>query len=590
MEACQNVSRRDRRKAIGRHEKDVVEMRGLFDQINLILCRDLIGGAGGDGVVEAFPPVLSDGRVVDLFELYEAVRARGGCARVCKKGWWHCVAAELDLSDCFKRSLRPIYMKYLDELDRRVHEANKTEVAKGADKNPDLLSSNVVEAESKVDAFGVVRRRKEGGVAQVESEGGDSELDSMIKEFARKLSRLRKKKLPQGGGQKNQKKKKNSRDNDEKSVKSKTVCASTEPGHRKRKRESVHGLLKWVTRVAKNPMKYAAEVHNRSKGYYAESLSARQALSVKRTDGSKEKSPSQKKMRFYYDDETSLVSKSPGILRSSKRVSSMAKSFSEGGTDKPADPENLSYLRLARGIELEVENLKASSKPDHPMEEAVKTVSSSAPDKTDACWIDNIEVERRISVGQDHQAEVPEWTGVVTESDSKWLGTRMWPPEKGVRDALVEIETPDSCRCQVPGSVTCARLHVAEKRLALKRELGSVFYEWKFDQMGEEVSLKWTDGEEFRFAQLARRNPTPEGRCFWDFTSRFLRRKTRRMLISYYFNVHVLRRRSYQNRVTPTEIDSDDDDSEFGLLGGVFGEEATSVLDSITAGAGAAAV
>uniref|UniRef100_A0A7N0V001 ARID domain-containing protein n=1 Tax=Kalanchoe fedtschenkoi TaxID=63787 RepID=A0A7N0V001_KALFE len=566
--------------AIGRmvNEKDAEEMRRLLDQIISLMFKD--SGVAGEKEVYPFPPAFSDGRAVDLFQLYEAVRVRGGFVSVCEEGLWDSVAADFSLGRGEEGCLTGIYLKYLTDLDSRVSEllkAEKSEVEGIAeDEKLDLSNLKVVEV-LQSEVGGQVEHENNVISVPVESRGGDPELNSMIQKFARKLSGIgkkkkKKKKNAHGGGGK-----KKSHDNDEKSIKPKTVGF-------KRKRQSVDFMLKWVTRAAKRPMKYAADINGGNNGYYAQSLSARQVLSVKHPDGGKEKSLVQKEMTSFYDDDTSFGSKALGILRSSKRVSSVAKSLLEGGPDKVADSEDFNFKGFARGIRLDVENLNTLMKPDHPTDEAVKTVSLSASD-IGFCWIVDVQAERHTSVGPGYQAEVPEWTGVVTESDSKWLGTRVWPSGNGEDGALVDLTSagkvlPGSCSCEAPGSVTCVRFHVAEKRLELKRELGSVFYAWKFDQMGEEVSLMWTGGEEYRFAEIVRRNPTSEGKCFWDLAPRYLRRKTWSMLVSYYFNVFVLGRRSYQNRSTPAEIDSDDDDYEFGLLDGLFGEESTSVRES----------
>lgn len=186
-----------------------------------------------------------------------------------------------------------------------------------------------------------------------------------------------------------------------------------------------------------------------------------------------------------------------------------------------------------------------------------------------------------MQVSKNSLAEVPEWTGVVSESDSKWLGTCMWPFENDNPKAQFETDPigrgrPDLCGCRLPGSVECTRFHIAEKRMKLKLELGPVFYRWRFTHMGEEVSLQWTATEEKRVKDLVRSN-------LWDKAFKYFQRKTRKDLVSYYFNVFLVQRRRYQNRVTPNKIDSDDDESDFGSLTEGFGRETLEVpvLNSI---------
>lgn len=253
----------------------------------------------------------------------------------------------------------------------------------------------------------------------------------------------------------------------------------------------------------------------------------------------------------------------------------MGKSFLEGENDQLASKICFDAV--------EIENIKASIEPNHTSEDSTDKNLSSNPD-TKSSWIDDIPAEKHTSVGPKYQAEVPEWTGLVTKSDSKWLGTRIWHLEKQQNNALVCLipigrGRRDSCNCKFPGSVTCSRFHIAEKKLELKFELGSVFYSWKFDQMGEDYSLTWSNKEESRFTQMVRRNPPSEGKNFWQCAPRYLRRKSRTMVVNYYFNVFVLRRRCYQNRATPKEIDSDDDDNEFEILEDLNGKEPLSLPD-----------
>lgn len=193
------------------------------------------------------------------------------------------------------------------------------------------------------------------------------------------------------------------------------------------------------------------------------------------------------------------------------------------------------------------------------------------------------------NLGPLHQAEVPPWTGVVTDSDPKWLGTQMWPPPNGVDSEneegrlVIGLGRQGSCECVFPRSAECVRFHIAENRLKIKIELGRLFYKWKFNQMGEEISLAWEPEEEKRFKSLVVRARHELGHSsksrreimnqFWKKASDLIPDKLKQQLVSYYFNVFVLRRRSYQNRVTPRDIDSDDDEREVGSVGDRFGYE-----------------
>ncbi|XP_047306701.1 AT-rich interactive domain-containing protein 2-like [Impatiens glandulifera] len=176
-----------------------------------------------------------------------------------------------------------------------------------------------------------------------------------------------------------------------------------------------------------------------------------------------------------------------------------------------------------------------------------------------------------VPIGPFFQAEVPEWTGIITESDSKWLGITMWLPENG-DDSLIDKGMDDSCRCEHSGSVSCTRFHIADKRIKLKLEIGSMFYHWRFDRMGEEVSLAWTSKQEKRFKGLVGSRNMSQRKALWNNIPKFFPNKTRENLVSYYFNVFILRCRRYQNRMTPQDVDtSDDEENEFGLIDDRYG-------------------
>lgn len=181
-----------------------------------------------------------------------------------------------------------------------------------------------------------------------------------------------------------------------------------------------------------------------------------------------------------------------------------------------------------------------------------------------------------VPVGAQYQAEVPIWIGRPPTFPSspdtlKWLGTRTWPPENQQTHQLVEY-TPigrgrlNICCCDQPDSLECIRLHIAEKRLQLKRELGAAFNAWKYECMGEDAALSWTETEKKRFRDLFLQYRPSLDQNLWDQLFMNFPCKERKTLVNYYFNVFLLGWRRYQNRVTPKNIDSDGDETEFGFI------------------------
>eukprot|EP00250_Pteridium_aquilinum_P017332 c23577_g1_i1 orf=186-1448(+) len=175
---------------------------------------------------------------------------------------------------------------------------------------------------------------------------------------------------------------------------------------------------------------------------------------------------------------------------------------------------------------------------------------------------------KRVPLGQDFQAELPDRIFLNSkrpcrsdcEVDSlRWLGECVWPKQEA---RLMKFEESASrvshqeCSCELQDSLECVRLHIKEKRKALKAELGEAFYMWGFQEMGEVVAEKWTHEEQSTFQELVQKNPE----SFWPRLYENFPARCMTDLVSYYFNVFVLRRRAIQNRVNPDNIDSDDDE------------------------------
>lgn len=109
------------------------------------------------------------------------------------------------------------------------------------------------------------------------------------------------------------------------------------------------------------------------------------------------------------------------------------------------------------------------------------------------------------------------------------------------------------------GSTKCTQYHILKKRYKLKLEIGSAFYKRKFDRMGEEVRLCWTEKEEHKFKDAVRSRSGSPKKSFWTRISKFFPSKSREDIICYYFNVFLLHRRGFQNKFTPDNIYSDDE-------------------------------
>ncbi|KAL6955939.1 hypothetical protein U1Q18_046114 [Sarracenia purpurea var. burkii] len=203
--------------------------------------------------------------------------------------------------------------------------------------------------------------------------------------------------------------------------------------------------------------------------------------------------------------------------------------------------------------------------------------------------------QKRVPIGSDFQAILPEWgsqfaKNACDSSNGSELLT-LFPPalESDLSDSnksnyvenklagncvipMPEFE-PDEynddkvgngrtdCYCEGFGSLGCVRHHIKEEREKLWRTLGQErFSELGFSDMGEVVADKWSREEELLFREIVFSNPALLGKNFWDHLSKVFPTRSKKEIVSYYFNVFMLQRRAVQNRFDPMNIDSDDDD------------------------------
>ncbi|XVF14371.1 hypothetical protein REPUB_Repub09cG0053100 [Reevesia pubescens] len=217
-----------------------------------------------------------------------------------------------------------------------------------------------------------------------------------------------------------------------------------------------------------------------------------------------------------------------------------------------------------------------------------------------------------VSIGPEHQADIPEWSqhdmkssadcldsldpqvalksscaGLIGDDDyaKKMMGTRVIPMPDSEATAKFHCEDVGhriDCECIDPGSIRCIRQHVTEAREKLRDNLGlEIFQELGFCDMGEEVAKGWTEEEELAFHNVVLSNPVSLGKNFWGHLPAVLPFCTKKEFVSYYFNVFMLRKRAEQNRVDPINIDSDDDEWQTAECG-IPAEDDDSVVESPT--------
>ncbi|PAN51335.2 hypothetical protein PAHAL_9G556600 [Panicum hallii] len=176
-----------------------------------------------------------------------------------------------------------------------------------------------------------------------------------------------------------------------------------------------------------------------------------------------------------------------------------------------------------------------------------------------------------VPIGPNHQAELPEcrpFGGKAEDDESnKWIRNSVMPmPGTGALSLMLKpVHCKAGCDCIDEDSINCVRKHVREAREKLKVSVGAdTFRELGFYDMGEEVASRWTEEEEHLFQEVVSSNPASLRRNFWDELPLAFPSKSSKELVSYYFNVFMLRKRAEQNRFDPMNVDSDDDEWQAG--------------------------
>uniref|UniRef100_A0A2P2L4W3 Myb-like domain-containing protein n=1 Tax=Rhizophora mucronata TaxID=61149 RepID=A0A2P2L4W3_RHIMU len=223
--------------------------------------------------------------------------------------------------------------------------------------------------------------------------------------------------------------------------------------------------------------------------------------------------------------------------------------------------------------------------------------------------------QKPIPVGPEHQALIPEWNsqgwktsskqldnsdsevavavavekfsdpGSTTDADceERLMGTCVLPMPQLEASASSDCRgTEYECNCLDGGSIRCVVQHIMEARQKLRDNLGEETFEGLgFCDMGEEVAHKFSEEEEQAFYEVVLSHPASMAKNFWEHLSAAFPCRGKKELVSYYFNVFVLRKRAQQNRFDPRNVDSDDDEWQGGDAG-MAEEDEDSVVESLT--------
>ncbi|KAJ6982575.1 hypothetical protein NC653_025631 [Populus alba x Populus x berolinensis] len=193
---------------------------------------------------------------------------------------------------------------------------------------------------------------------------------------------------------------------------------------------------------------------------------------------------------------------------------------------------------------------------------------------------------KQIPLGPNHQASIPLWDNhikkdklvqypngsslsesdhhIYNDNEEKLMGTCIIPMPDTELQLCSRYEAGcgrSDCGCLDEGSFRCVRQHIMEAREELIQSIGhEKFVNLGFYDMGEDVACKWTKEEERFFHEVVYSRPASLGQNFWKHLAQVFPDRTTKEIVSYYFNVFMLRKRAAQNRSNPLDIDSDDDE------------------------------
>lgn len=100
-----------------------------------------------------FPPMLGDGRNVDLYKLFTVVKGKGGYDAVCNDKLWDLVGEETGVGVSVGSSLKLVYSKYLSALEtwmKKVGDGKEASPERGLVENRDEFRRRLMELQTEV--------------------------------------------------------------------------------------------------------------------------------------------------------------------------------------------------------------------------------------------------------------------------------------------------------------------------------------------------------------------------------------------------------------------------------------------------------
>lgn len=125
------------------------KLRCWFDQCLGVFLRQICGR----DTFRPLPPMLGDGQCVDLFKLFLVVREKGGCNAVSEKRLWDSVTEESGLGSSLTVAVKLVYIKYLDTLERWLGRVTVKDPKRSLSSSLSNLDKYLMELQSEFKGF-----------------------------------------------------------------------------------------------------------------------------------------------------------------------------------------------------------------------------------------------------------------------------------------------------------------------------------------------------------------------------------------------------------------------------------------------------
>ncbi|XP_052113133.1 AT-rich interactive domain-containing protein 1-like [Arachis duranensis] len=254
-------------------------------------------------------------------------------------------------------------------------------------------------------------------------------------------------------------------------------------------------LLSWVKNVAVNSYgesKVGLTCNNKNP-------EKKKVLSYREAASNKKRFRSSREQQFWKSQKMcpSLYEEEP-----KDGMYNLRKKLKKNNNERFSSKRSTFSIRTSSNASLDPQN-QEEKKEDKEKKHTAKKMSNNSKQKS---FFDRHVRVKHVPIGPRHQVMVPEWNGgggiASLESDSKWLGTRIWPLKDGMNPRVMIERDPigkgrqDSCGCLARGLVDCVGFHVAQKRTKLKLELGRAFYELDLDKPRTDMRKLLSEEEE----------------------------------------------------------------------------------------------